>query len=147
MLKWKSKGLILSGSPRAPFEIMEDGSRKKIRPVRWLPDLHAGNRRKLFWKLQEKLSQRKLFFFQDLSARTLQRRADQIPKLIAERKKSNTARVLSRIFCLGGGVDPEKKVLSHPAARKNFFRPSREVPLESFENIVFRIGWNCISGH
>ena len=42
------------GKPRAPFEIMEDGSRKKILPP---SDLHAGNRRKLFCKLQETSSQ------------------------------------------------------------------------------------------
>ena len=58
----KIKRAIVSGSPRAPFEIMEDGSRKKIRPVWWLPDLHAGNRRKLFYKLQEKWSQTKFVF-------------------------------------------------------------------------------------
>ena len=40
--------------------------------------------------------------------------------------------------------DPEKKFLSHAAARKNVFRPSRRVwrhaSPEKFENIVFRIG-------
>ena len=50
-----------------------------------------------------------------------------------------------------GGKSILKKFLSHAAARKNFFRPSRGVrghaPLENFENIVFRIGLNRISGH
>ena len=50
------------GKPHAPFEIMKDGSRKKICPIQWLPDLHAGNRRKLFWKPQETSSQRKFVF-------------------------------------------------------------------------------------
>ena len=47
-------------------------------------------------------------------------------------------------FFVWGEVDPEKKILSRAAARKNFFRLSRGVQghalPENFENIVFRIG-------
>ena len=46
--KVKIERLIVSGSPRAPFGIMEDGSRKKIPPHPVIARLHAGNRRKLF---------------------------------------------------------------------------------------------------
>ena len=42
-------------------------------------------------KAAREVKPKEIRFFQDLSARTLQRRADQIPKLIAERKKGNTA--------------------------------------------------------
>ena len=62
-------------------------------------------------------------------------------------RKFSTIRVLSRIFCLGG-KSILKKFLSHAAARKNFFRPSRGVrgytPPEKFENIgsLFEIAVN-----
>ena len=52
------------------------------------------------------------------------------------------ARVLSRIFCLGGKPIP-KKIFEPRGGDKNFFMPSRgpgHAPPESFENIVFRIG-------
>ena len=60
-------------------------------------------------------------------------------------------RVLSRIFLFGGENRSWKKFLSHAEARKKVFRPSRGIrghaSLENFENIVFMIGWNRISGH
>ena len=56
-------------------------------------------------------------------------------------------RVLSGIFCLGGGGGGEsilKKIFEPRDGAKKFFRPSREIrghaPAENFENIVFRIG-------
>ena len=42
-------------------------------------------------KAAREVKPKEIRFFQDLSAGTLQRRADQIPKLIAEREKGNTA--------------------------------------------------------
>ena len=59
--------------------------------------------------------------------------------------------VLSRTFCLGGEVDPEKKFWAKQLREKLYFIICRGVrehaPPENFENIVFRIGWNRISGH
>ena len=49
----------------------------------------------------------------------------------------------------GGGVNPKKFFLPR-TGQKNLFRPSRgpsHAASENFENIVFRIGLNCISGH
>ena len=46
-------------------------------------------------------------------------------------------RVLSRIFCLGGGVDP-KKILEPRSREKKFIRPSGGP--ENCEKIVFRMG-------
>ena len=91
MMKWKSKGLFVSGSPRAPFEIMEDGSRKKILPRPVIARLACWKQKEAILKAAREVKPKEIRFFQDLSAKTLQRRTDQIPKLIAERKKDNRA--------------------------------------------------------
>ena len=74
------------GKPRAPFEVMEDGSRKKI-PPRPTSMLEIEGSYSASCKRRQVKADKGNSFFQDLSARTLQKRGDQIPKLIAERKK------------------------------------------------------------
>ena len=57
----------------------------------------------------------------------------------AETASKAAFRILSRIFCLG-----------ESRSCKNFWATMGvwgHASLENFENIVFRIGWNCISGH
>ena len=75
----------------APFEIMEDGSRKNIPPRLVIANLACWKQKEAILKATREVKPKEIRFFQDLSARTLQTRADQIPKLIAERKKGNTA--------------------------------------------------------
>ena len=74
-----------------PFEIMKDGSRKKIPPRSVIARLECWKQKEAILKAAREVKLKEIRFFQDLSAKTLQRRADQILKLIAERKKGNTA--------------------------------------------------------
>ena len=75
------------GKPHASFEIVEDGSRKKIlsHPTCMLEV--EGSFSASWKKVKSSKPKKEIRFLEDLLAKTLQRRGDQIPKLIAERKK------------------------------------------------------------
>ena len=64
---------------------------RKSAPSGVIARLACWKQKEAILKAVREVKPKEICFFQDLSARTLQRRADQIPKLIAERKKGNTA--------------------------------------------------------
>ena len=69
--------------PRAPFEIMEDGSRKKIPPCPVIARLACWKQKEAILKAAREVKPKEIRFFQDISAKTLQRN-------IAEECSSNT---------------------------------------------------------
>ena len=79
------------GRPRPSHRTNPDGSTTKVpsRPV--VARLSSWKQKEAILKAGMEVKPKEIRFYQDLSIRTLERRAQKIPDLIAERKRRNTA--------------------------------------------------------
>ena len=87
----KSERAHRVGKPRPSHRTNPDGSTMKVPPRPVIARLSFWKQKEAILKATREVKPKKIRFYQDLSTRTLERRAQKIPDLIAERKRDNTA--------------------------------------------------------
>ena len=79
------------GRPRPSHRTNPDGSTTKVPPRPIIARLSSWKQKEAISKAAREVKPKEIRFYQDLSTRTLERRAQKIPDLTAERKRGNTA--------------------------------------------------------
>ena len=79
------------GKPRPSHRTNPDGSTTKVPPRPIIARLSSWKQKEAILKAAREVKPKEIRFYQDLSTRTLEKRAQKIPDLIAERKRGNTA--------------------------------------------------------
>ena len=86
------------GKPRPLFVMNSDGTKTKSRP-RLIARFSSWKEKEAILATARKVKPKQIKFFQDLSSRTLKKRAEKIPDLIRERKKGKiTYFILDRLI-------------------------------------------------
>ena len=79
------------GKPHPSHRTNPDGSTTKVPPRPIIARLSSWKQKEAILKAARELKPKEIRFYQDLSTRTLEKRAQKIPDLIAEKKRGNTA--------------------------------------------------------
>ena len=79
------------GKPRPLFVMNSDGTKTKSRPRPIIARFSSWKEKEAILATARKVKPKQIKFFQDLSSRTLKKRAEKIPDLIRERKKGKIA--------------------------------------------------------
>ena len=79
------------GRPRPSHRTNPDGSTMKVPPRPIIARLSSWKQKEAILKAAREVKPKEIRFYQDLSTRTLEKRAQKIPDLIAEKKRGNTA--------------------------------------------------------
>ena len=79
------------GKPRPLYAKNSDGTNRKVPPRPVVVRFTSWKQKEAILATARKIKPKEIKFCQDLSSRTLQRRAEKIPQLIRERKKGNIA--------------------------------------------------------
>ena len=79
------------GRPRPSHRTNPDRSTTKVPPHPIITRLSSWKQKEAILKAAREMKPKEIRFYQDLSTRTLEKRAKKIPDLIAERKRGNTA--------------------------------------------------------